>query len=126
MVQPVEKDPFAMGALDLTMIPKPTREITFALLADNKSDALTPRDIEEQFKNLERLIREGRWVISQWDRQADPYFRILGRIENLIREVNRRTKDIRVDAARAARDNRHKATEDRGRSIKFGVERKVG
>lgn len=122
MVQEVEKDPFELNPFELRMVAKPTREITFGLLATDKNQALTPRDIEEQFKNLERFVREGRWVLSQWDRKADPYHRILGRLDSLIREVNRRTKDIRTDAERAARDNR----ERKPIPMKFGIERNAG
>lgn len=125
MVQPVEKDPFAMGALDLTMIPKATREIMFGFLTDDKGDALTPLDMKEQVENLRRLARDIEWTLSQWDRQ-EPYFRVLGRIERLIWENNAQTKVIRRRARQAAKDRRQEQLQSRIKSINFGTERKVG
>jgi hypothetical protein len=122
MVMPVEKDPFEMGPLDLTMIPKATREIMFGFLTDDKGDALTPLDMKEQVENLRRLARDIEWTLSQWDRQ-EPYFRVLGRIEQLIRENNAQTGVIRRRARMAAKDRRLERVQSKVKSINFGQER---
>lgn len=56
MVREVEKDPFDMsGPVCQAMVPKGTREIMFAVLTKDRSDALTPPELKEQVANLRRL-----------------------------------------------------------------------
>ena len=119
----IPKDPFAMGPLDLTMVPKATREIMFGFLTEDKGDALTPMDIKEQCENLRRLARDIEFTVDQWDRNTDPYFRILGRIERLVRETNSLTGIIRRRARLAAKDRRVERVRAKVTSIKFGTER---
>lgn len=127
MVEKAPEDPFELTDFDLTLIPKPTREIMFAMLGVDKTTALTPTDIKDQVKNLRALCGQIEWELTRWDRDKERYWKCLDRIETLIRENNVMTNIIRRRADQAARDRRREMLDAKVRSIpKWGVERKCG